>query len=107
MTNLSDEHTAISHTSSMDSSLSDMRRILDGVQHFPPSPSSRSSAEGGGSSSSSSSHYQPPAAPEDEEDFSVMRYGSNCVVKSRQVGRDLTPVHPLAAAPHMHTCHVN
>jgi hypothetical protein len=80
----------------MESSMSDMRRILDEVQQFPhsSSTSTRASAEGlggrehgsgsGSGGRSSSSSFQPPA-PEDEEDFSVLRYGSNCVLKSRQV----------------------
>lgn len=93
MNDLSDAHTSISHAS-IDSSMSDMRRILDGVQQFPPSSSSEDGrrdgrgggtiggtrAEGGGGGDG----YHPPV-PEDEEDFSVLRYGSNCVLKSRQV----------------------
>lgn len=69
--------------------MSDMRRILDGVQQFPRSSSSVDGRRGGGTAEiggggGGSGEYDPPL-PEDEEDFSVLRYGTNCVLKSRQV----------------------
>jgi hypothetical protein len=70
----------------MESSMSDVHRILDGVQqstHTRTRTHTRTSGGGAGGSGGDGS-YQPPV-PEDEEDFRVLRYGCNCVLKSRQV----------------------
>jgi hypothetical protein len=66
--------------------MSDVHRILDGVQqstHTRTRTHTRTSGGGAGGSGGDGS-YQPPV-PEDEEDFRVLRYGCNCVLKSRQV----------------------
>ena len=101
MNDLSDLHTSISHAT-MDSSMSDVHRILDGVQHHNQhqhqpylqsthththtrtSGGAGAGAGGGAGGSGGDGSYQPPV-PEDEEDFRVLRYGCNCVLKSRQV----------------------
>ena len=74
---------SISHAT-MDSSLSDMRRILDDVKNFPPVSSSNSIEVAGKGVDDDKGVFQPPL-PDDVEDFSVLRFGSNCVLKSKQV----------------------
>ena len=86
MNDLSDLHTSISHAT-MDSSMSDVHRILDGVQqstHSHTRTRTSGGSSGGAGGSGGDGSYQPPV-PEDEEDFRVLRYGCNCVLKSRQV----------------------
>ena len=75
--------------------MSDVRRMLDGVQQqFPPPSSSSSSVDGVrrggyGEAGGGGGGYHPPV-PEDVEDFRVLRYGSDCVLKSRQVSQSST-----------------
>jgi hypothetical protein len=83
-------HTTIVQ-SSMDSSMSDMRHILQKVQQYPQRSSgtmdmnlTTSGSTNHTSGGTNNSNYD-PIIPDDEEDFCVLRFGNSCIIQSRQV----------------------